>query len=334
MANDGRYEDLDAALAAAIEDGPLLERLRDELASKRESLSKRSDRALELEELVEQARVDVDRLEGTSLAGLFQDLFGDRAAKLAERRRGHAEAKGLLEAQQSAGERLEHEIESLVAEIRRLGDPKERYRLLFEEKSSLVRSGGDEAAALFIRLSEDARRLGSEIGKLTAAIGAGEIAGYDVESLIDAIRETVPGAELMCTFGRGAARDRDDEKRAALWRFGSTQLEIDAFLRELAAGDGVHEFAGSGHIRRTEKGFALAERISDLVTDDMRLSGEIGDIDAKIACLEILRVEIRAIVHGLKETRETRRQMIREIEPEIERLVLGAKVRGSQLPAN
>jgi hypothetical protein len=325
MGNDGRYEDLDAALAAAVEDGALLTRLRDGLASKRESLSKESDRALELEELVERARAGVDRLEGRSLARLFQDLFGDREAKLAERRREHAQAKGLLEAQRSASERIEHEIESLAAEIRRLGDPKERYRLLFEEKASLVRSGGDEAAALLVRLSEDARRLESEIGKLSAAIDAGEIAGYDVESLIDALRETVPGAEMMCTFGRGAARDRDDEKRAALWRFGSTQLEIDDFLLKLAACDGIYEFPGSEHIRRKEEGFALAERIADIVTDDMRLSGEFGDIGAETARLEILRLEIRTIVHGLKEARETRRQLIREIEPEIERLVLGAK---------
>lgn len=142
----------------------------------------------ELKEVLAREEADVQKLEGLSLAGLFQSVLGTKQDRLDKERQEFLSAKLQYD---TAGDEL-LEMESLADQLRKEWlsheNAKEEYAELLAEKESLLQSLGGVPSQQLIQSSELLAELEGREKELREAIRAGQAASQSlrqVESALD-----------------------------------------------------------------------------------------------------------------------------------------------------
>lgn len=132
-------------------------------------------------------QLDVDRLEGRSLAALFYNMTGRMDEKLDQERREAYAAAAAYEVAARELRQAQEELASTEAERRELAQCEEQYQTVMEEKAAAVKQTGSAAAEEILQAEERLAFLGSQGQELWEAISAGNAALDAAEQILSSL---------------------------------------------------------------------------------------------------------------------------------------------------
>lgn len=228
-------QELSTRLSKIIEQKRLKNKLERDLRTVEMELKDQSARFASLSIKLEKEKVDVEKLERTSLTALFSSVLASREQQLKKER------QELLSAQLSY-QQTKHQVEFLVREQNRLlqkldklTDVESEYELLLSEKEHHLCQSNQVVAYELIEFSEQIAILNSEVKEITEAITAGNSVISGLEQLIDSLESAknwgtwdLLGGEFLATAIKHA---KIDDARKGI---NDVQTKMSQLTRELA----------------------------------------------------------------------------------------------------
>ncbi|HOO12514.1 MAG TPA: hypothetical protein PK684_06120 [Bacillota bacterium] len=210
------------------------ERLAAALSKVVEQKNKAEDNKRLLYRQLEKERIDVEKLEGTTLSGFLQGLLGKKEERLEKERNEYIAAKLKFDTAEAEAEGLYREIEEIRARIAEIGDVEEEYkRLITEKEKVLMNSSGDFREALD-RIMEEESRLISDNREISEAIRAGEELLYSLNRVQNSLDSAggwgawdILGGGLIATMAKHANIDEAQRE------INKVQALMNRFHREL-----------------------------------------------------------------------------------------------------
>ena len=141
-------------------------------------------------------QLDVDRLEGRSLANYFYQVVGKLDEKLTKEKQEAYEAAVKYDAAYSELQAVEADIRAKELEYGKVRRSNERYQEVLKEKQEAVKLSGVPEAAEILRLEAQLTSLDVQLKELEEAISAGKRA----EQIADSILESLSSAEGWGTW--------------------------------------------------------------------------------------------------------------------------------------
>jgi len=182
--------ELSTRLSIIIKQKRLKNKLEQDLRTVEIELQDQSARFASLSEKLEKEKVDVEKLERTSLTALFSSVLGSREQQLEKERQELLSAQLSYQQTKHQVEFLEKERNSLLQQLDRLADVESEYELLLSEKEHLLCQSNQAVAYELIELSEQTANFNSEIKEITEAISAGNSVISGLEQLIESLERT------------------------------------------------------------------------------------------------------------------------------------------------
>jgi chromosome segregation ATPase len=228
-------QDLSTRLSSAAEQKRLKQKLEHDLRTVETELQDRSTHLASLEAQLAKEKVDVEKLERTSLTGLFYSVLGSREEQLDKERQELLAAELRYQQTKHQVTFLEQERSHLVLQLERLSNVESTYESLLSEKEALLRQSTQPAARELVALSEQMTDLNSELKEVTEAAAAGRHVIAELEQVISSL-ESAEGWGLWDMFGGGLIstaikHSRIDDARNQV---NEVQTKISQFKRELA----------------------------------------------------------------------------------------------------
>jgi chromosome segregation ATPase len=227
--------ELSARLSKAIEQKRRKEKLARDLSAVAAELGEQSSRLVRLGAQLESERVDVEKLEHTSLTALFYSVLGSRETQLEKERQELLSVQ--LQHQQTVHQvkSLERDRDYLNRQLATLADVETEYEALLAEKEAYLRESDQALAREFMENAEQRADITSQLKELSEAIQAGK----DVLAGLKQVIEALKGAKNWGTWdllGGGilstaVKHNRIDEAREGIH---ALQAQISQFKRELA----------------------------------------------------------------------------------------------------
>lgn len=181
---------------------------------------------------------DVDRLEATSLTGLFYAVLGTKEERLDKERQELLAAKLKYDEAVESCQASQQEVKRLQSQLESLTDAADAYQRLIDIKESALRETGDQAAARLLQLSEELADLQADVSELNEAIDAGEAARRMLRNVSDELRSAanwgtfdLVGGGLLSSM---AKHSRIDAARSLAHQ---VQRQLRRFEAELADAD-------------------------------------------------------------------------------------------------
>lgn len=153
-------------------------------------------RTEELRQYMLEEQVDVERLEGRSLAAFFYNVIGKMDDKLTKEQQEAYAARVQYEAAARELAGTEEDLHRCQAELDTLGNCESRYAALLREKTAAVKTAGGVAAEQILSLEERSAYLVSQERELQEA----SVAGQAALATADQILESLHSAENWGTW--------------------------------------------------------------------------------------------------------------------------------------
>ncbi|SDJ88179.1 hypothetical protein [Sediminibacillus albus] len=151
---------------------------------------------------LDKEKVDVDKLEGISIKGLFIALAGKKDEVLDREKQELLEAQLKWKEARSARRELELEYRTLQTRIDELGFPEDAYNRLLEQKQQfLVRNGYQEGERV-LQISETIAELRADSKEIHEALEAGRHASKALAKAEDAL-DSAKNWGTLDMFGGG-----------------------------------------------------------------------------------------------------------------------------------
>lgn len=180
-------QELSTRLSKIIEQKRLKNKLEQDLHTVEIELQDQSARFASLSIKLEKEKVDVEKLERTSLTALFSSVLGSREQQLEKERQELLSAQLSYQQTKHQVEFLEKERNSLLQQLDRLEDVESEYEYLLSEKEHLLRQSNQAVTNQLIELSEQIAILNSEVKEIAEAITAGNSVISGLEQLIESL---------------------------------------------------------------------------------------------------------------------------------------------------
>jgi len=228
-------EKISARLAEIVEQKRLKTKLEQNLLSVNKELANKSSSLESLRIKLEKEKVDVDKLERTSLTVLFYSVLGSREQQLEKERQEMLTAQLNYQQTKYQVTFLEQEQSSLSHQLAQVEDVESEYKMLLSEKEQLLRQSNQPAAAEFAEIDEGVSKHRSELKEIAEAVKAGKAVGSGLEQVIASL-ESAEGWGTWDMLGGGflstaIKHSRIDEARNSVL---DVQAKMGQFRRELA----------------------------------------------------------------------------------------------------
>lgn len=296
--------DLNDRLTQATEKIRLKQKLERDLQAVEGELGEKSARLESLSAQLEKEKVDVDRLEHTSLTNLFYTVLGGREEQLEKERQELLAAQLQYQQTRYQLEALAYDQGSLSQKLGSLKGVEQAYQALLAEKEQLLLKSSQPVAHELVALSEQVASLLADIKELDEAIGA----GAQAESGLERVTQSLEGAEdwgLWDLLGGGlissaVKHGKVDEARQQI---SEVQVQMSRFQRELA------DVQRSSDLQVQ---ISELERFADFILDGLIIDW-------------VVQSRIVASLKRCKQTREELQQTLLELESQ--RKNLAAQIR-------
>lgn len=228
-------EKLSSRLTEIVEQKRLKKKLEQKLSSVQKELKDKLSLLESLRIILEKEEVDVDKLERTSLTGLFYSVLGSREQQLDKERQEMLSAQ--LKYQQAKYQvgYLEQEQNSLTQQLGNLPDVENEYLSLLSEKERLLRQSNPSAANELAEIEVKVANQQSEMKEIREAINAGKAVAVGLEQVIESLGSAegwgtwdMLGGGLIST---AIKHSRIDDARNGILH---VQSKMSHFKRELA----------------------------------------------------------------------------------------------------
>ncbi len=200
-----------------------------------QELSREKIRLKELETISKKEGLDVEKLEGLSLQGLFYTVLGSKEEQLEKERQEYLAAKLKHDQCKDSVVMLQSRLEELKAEISNCGDIEATYKNIIKEKERLIMSSGDTNTQRLIQISEKIADINSDIKELKEAINTGKEVLAGIDGVIDSL-QSAKGWGTWDLLGGGLIstaikHSRIDDARQSVHR---VQHQLSLFQKELS----------------------------------------------------------------------------------------------------
>ena len=222
-------KDISARLAMTIQQRRQKQKLEQDLQAVDASLQAESARLASLQEQLNKEKVDVEKLESTSLTALFYSVLGSRDQQLEKERQELLSVQLLYQKSSRQVEFLERDREYLIKQLAELAGVEAQYTSLLAEKELVLRQSNPAAAHELLALSEQTGSLNAEIKEIGEAILAGKQLSGSLDQVIDSLESAknwgtwdLLGGDLVATLVKHSriddARDGIEEVQAGMTR--------------------------------------------------------------------------------------------------------------------
>lgn len=227
--------DISTQLTQAIEKRRLRDKLNADLDQVTRTLDEKSKLLEALKRQLEKERVDVERLEKFSLAGLFYSALGSREQQAEKERQELLAAQLKFQQARQTMDALRADRSSLEGQLYALRGVDGEYARLLERKELLLSQVKPQVAAELTRLTEQIADRNAEEREIDEAIQAADGALASLDKVIDSL-ESAEGWGTWDMLGGGflstaIKHSHIDDARDAVQ---DAQAQIDRFNRELA----------------------------------------------------------------------------------------------------
>ena len=228
------FEEYNSRLTDAkvkIREKQRLEASRDALARK---LKAEEARLIELKEILTKEKIDVDKLEGLSIAGLFHTILGKKEQQLEKERQEYLAAKLKHDECCSTIEALKSEFYALQGRLNDIGDIEKDYTSILKQKESILLESTYPDRLRLMELMDKGADASSRIKEIREAIFAGEKVRQALQKALSALNSAsnwgvydMLGGGFIAT---AVKHSRIDEAKAEIHE---VQYLLDRFRREL-----------------------------------------------------------------------------------------------------
>ena len=227
--------ELSAQLTKTIEQKRLKKKLEGDLRALEVELQGTDSRLATLGAQLEKEKIDVQKLERTSLTTLFYTMLGSREEQLEKERQELLSAQLKYQQTKYQVEYLEGERVSLKERLEKLGNIEAKYEALLSEKEALLRESNRALASELIENAEQSAIIASEVKELAEALQAGKDVLSSLEKVLDAL-ESAKSWGTWDMFGGGflstaVKHNRIDQARDGIHE---VQAKLNSLERELA----------------------------------------------------------------------------------------------------
>jgi hypothetical protein len=228
-------QEINASLTKIIEQKRLKEKLERDLQAIEMEYQDRSALLKTLSTQLEKEKVDVEKLERTSLTSLYYSVLGSREGKLEKERQEMLSIRLQFQQMKHHVDYLEREIDRLLHQLDNLRDVDSMYEQLLSQKEKILRQSNQSVARELVSLSERITNGLSDLKEISEAVSAGK----DVISGLDLVIESLEEAKGWGTFdlvGGGLIssaikHSKIDDARGLVY---GVQTKMSQFERELA----------------------------------------------------------------------------------------------------
>jgi hypothetical protein len=228
-------QELSTRLAKIVEQKRLKVKTEQDLRAVEEEYRDQSARLEMFAAKLEKEKIDVEKLERTSLTSLFYSVLGNREQQLDKERQESLAAQLLYQQTKHQVSSLGQERSSLLKRLAGLQSVDSEYELLLSEKEQFLRQSDQPAARELIELSEQVADHNSELKEIGEAV----LAGKSVISELEKVIESLENAESWGTWdllGGGLLstalkHSNIDNARSGI---AHVQEKMSLFTRELA----------------------------------------------------------------------------------------------------
>jgi hypothetical protein len=228
-------QELGTRLTKVVEQKRLKQKLEQDLHSIEAELQNKSARFASLSTQLEKEKVDVEKLERTTLTALFYSVLGSREEQLEKERQELLSAQLQYQNTKHQVEFLQREKEGLLQQVDQLAGTEAEYESLLSEKELLLRESNRAVTTELLAFAEQIANLNAEGKEITEAIAAGN----DVIAGLMQVIESLESAKNWGTwdiFGGGllstaVKHSRIDDARNEI---SDVQAKMSQFRRELA----------------------------------------------------------------------------------------------------
>lgn len=228
-------QELSTRLTEIVERKRLKKKLEQDLRAVEKEFRDKSSRLESLSIKLDKEKIDVEKLERTSLTALFYSVLGSREQQLEKERQELLSAQLLYQQTKHQVDFLEQEQNSLLQQLDKLKDVDSEYELLLSEKEQFLRQSNQSVANELMEFSEQVANHNSEIKEIGEAIIAGKNVVLGLEQVIESLESAenwgtwdILGGGLIST---AIKHSRIDDARSGVH---NVQTKMSQFKRELA----------------------------------------------------------------------------------------------------
>jgi prefoldin subunit 5 len=228
-------EELSTRLANIIAQKRLKVKLEEDLLAVEAELQETAPRLATLGAHLDKEKIDLEKLERTSLTNLFYAALGSREDRLDKERQELLSVQLQYQQTKRQVEYLEREQERLNRRIVELAGVEAEYESLLSQKETLLRGSNQAVASQLIAYAEQGAYLASEIKELSEALQAGREVSSSLEQVLDSLESAkswgtwdMLGGGLLST---AVKHSRIDDAREGIH---DVRTKMSQFKRELA----------------------------------------------------------------------------------------------------
>lgn len=195
--------------------------------SKAEDLEKKNSQRMELKEVLDKERKDVEKLEGLSMSAVLLTLVGKKYEKLDKEKEEYLLATLKYEELEKQIKKLEMEIKNIRGDLAKFDNIDQRYKNLIKEKENLIiKEGGSSGIGLknsLVKIDE----IQIDIKEIKEAINAGET----TLNALEKVREKLATAKGWGTWDLlGGGIISDIAKHSAIDKANVIAVEVQEHL--------------------------------------------------------------------------------------------------------
>ncbi len=291
-----------------------LEAKRRELEAQRENLA---GRVQELKSILRKEQGDVERLEHTSLSGLFYAAIGKKEERLDKEKLEACAAKAKYDAAARELNFTEEDIRCVEAQLCEIAECEDRYAALLQEKMAEIKASGAAEAERILRWEEQIAAQERQKKEIGEAIAAGTRALDTVENILSNLNSAqswgtwdLLGGGLLSDIAKHSRLD-DAQKMVQ-----QLQEELRQFKTELA------DITIQTDIQVSVDGFM---RFADYFFDGLFADWVVLDkINESLASVQRTKNQIEEVLSNLRGMEDTAARELAALEAEKEAAVVTA----------
>ncbi len=291
-----------------------LEAMLDQLYSQRPTLADKADTLLRASQ---KEQLDVDKLEGGSLAAFFYHATGRMDEKLDKERQEAYAARVRYDAAAHELAAVEETIRRYEGELRRLEGCEQEYGRLLNEKAQAVKAAGGESAEAIFRLEQQLTDNLSRQKELREAITAGSHALRTADQILEHL-DAAGGLATWDVLGGGILADlaKHDRLDQAQHQVQCLQAQLRRFKTELADVN-IH-----ANLQVNIEGFArFADYFFDGLLADLSIKEMISQARQQTLCT---RQDIAAVLNKLEGLRTSAQNEHTRLQAQLDTHVVDA----------
>lgn len=311
------YEDINLQLQEAQQGMLHLQKINSMLENLNNQNISLTEKAVQLKKKLDKEDIDVEQLEGKSLAHIFHTVLGNLDEHLDKERQEALAAKLKYEQAVRDLEQVNYDISNLSSEIEEYKDCESTYRRLYAIKKEMLLQSNSNTAEQILNLTEQINQIKSNRKEISEAIEAGKEAERHLENAANSL-SSAEGWGTWDLLGGGLISDLAKHSNIdnAKYEVEETQTALSRFRTELA------DVKINSDIRIETDGFAkFADFFFDGLIADWFMQSK---INASQDSVDNVRNQVQHVLDKLSRMEYEEAGKVEQLEYEINELITKA----------